>query len=152
MHIARVMEVECSPSRLWRFLTEKSNLPKWLPNIVEDVPITEGPIGVGSVSRVKIREGKNIELYESQITHYVENEHLAITLTGGSMRGNPAIVRYRVYPIGAARARLEYSATIGLDGFPLVVKPIIWLVSRANAKKAMFRLQSLVREETKTHD
>jgi Polyketide cyclase / dehydrase and lipid transport len=64
LHVEEQQIIERPPTDVFRFVATEhfANHPKWDPNVVEMVPSSAGPIGVGSTARlVRNDRGKRIE-------------------------------------------------------------------------------------------
>ena len=57
MHIERTIEIDVAPAILWTLLTETEQVKRWVPELIDDVPLTDPPLRAGSASRMLIREG-----------------------------------------------------------------------------------------------
>ena len=76
-------EFVCAPERLWRFLEEPELQKQWMKGLLENQQTSEGPPGVGSTFRMKIKEGSRIGDYDGKITAYDPPRQLAVDLSGG---------------------------------------------------------------------
>lgn len=141
MRFATTMTVPCTPAKLWGLLTEPALIKTWLEDLVDDTPDDPSRTsGVGVHSTMRLREGRKIQTYRSVTTAWEPQRRVAIQLTGGSFAQGMAMdVDYRITPEGAG-SRLDYEVTVPLKGFFILIAPLIWIGSRANAGKALSKL------------
>ena len=66
---------------MWFLLTDLEQLKRWNTDIISDEPLTEGPPGPGTRSRVLIREGSKTVEYENEILVWDEPHFLEFRLT-----------------------------------------------------------------------
>lgn len=143
MHIERTIDLPGSPGQVWPLLTEPDHVAKWITELVSDEPITPGPTGVGTTTRMKIREGSRIVDYTTEIRAFQANTELAIEMRGGSLGAEPMCVSYRLVDLGGM-TRLIYRSTWRPRGILLwLLLPLIVLVGRRNLRRSLGRLHDL---------
>src|SRR5262245_29571123 len=71
-------EFGCTPQRLWRFLEEPELQKQWMKGLLDNQQTSEGPPGVGSTFRMKIKEGSRVADYDGKITAYDPPRQLAV--------------------------------------------------------------------------
>lgn len=142
MLVTKTIHINMPPERLWPVLVEAAHIERWMPSLVSDEPISTGPTRVGYQSKMKIREGKNVVAYTSEITVYEPVSHLAMRLTGGNLGEGPMQVHYRLTPQEGG-TQLKYESHWTAHGLLLkLMSPLIGLMSRFNANEEMKRLKA----------
>jgi uncharacterized protein YndB with AHSA1/START domain len=63
MMIERTADLPAPPARIWTLLTEPAQVARWITELVSDEPTTPPPHGVGTTTRMKIREGARVVEY-----------------------------------------------------------------------------------------
>ena len=143
MKITSTVDIACTRDRVWRLLTEPERIREWNTDLIRDETLTEGPVGVGTKSRMLIREGAKEVWYDGEILEYQQPEVLTMQLTGGSLGSGPMTIRYGVSGTdGALTVRFDSDWTA--HGLVLrLMEPLIALMARRNAKGAMHRLKEV---------
>src|SRR5688572_8502573 len=100
MHLERTIDITGSPDRVWALLTEPDQVSRWITELVSDDPTTPPPIGVGTATRMKIREGSRIVDYETEILAYRPSSELALVMRGGSLGREPMRISYLLTDLG----------------------------------------------------
>jgi carbon monoxide dehydrogenase subunit G len=144
MRVQKTIQIACTPDQLWPYLTEPALIPRWIEDLVDDTPDDPAKTtGVGVASTMRMREGGKISAYRSVMTAWDAPRHLALRLTGGSFAEGMAMdIDYRVTPEGAG-CRLDQVVVIPLKGVFVLMAPLIWLGSRANARKTLGKLAEI---------
>ena len=57
MKFEREIDIAASPETLWPLLSEGEQIKRWTPEMISDERLTPDPVGVGSASRVRVKEG-----------------------------------------------------------------------------------------------
>lgn len=149
MHIDFEIDIPETPATLWHWLTEPEAIQRWMPSIERDEPLTPGPPGVGTKTRMTLREGKRSVVYETELTTYDEHRELALDMRGGSLGTSPMHVRYRLDGHGQ-RTRLHYTADwrpkeLGLR----LMSPLIRIAAGRNARASLRRMARLAAAESR---
>lgn len=140
MHIEQTRRIEASKEEIWTFLTDFERMKSWMPDLVDEVPITAGPTRVGSTSRIRMKEGGKVVEYESEIRAYEPSSRLEVELRGGSLGKNPMCLTYRSSSVTGS-TELAYTAAWQPHGFILrLLHPLIAVMSRRNTRAALDKL------------
>lgn len=144
----RQVRIACTPSVLWKHLTEPELLKEWVPDYVDETP--DGPVheGVGAASTMRLREGSKVVAYKSVVTAWERERRVAIRITGGSFpKGMHIDVGYGITP-SEGGCLLDYDVDYQLRGFFRLMAPIMWLATRGNSDKALTKLASAATRRT----
>jgi uncharacterized protein YndB with AHSA1/START domain len=148
MRIERTVDLAASPARVWALLTEPDQIKRWITELVSDEPTTPPPIGVGTRTKMKIREGSRVVDYETEILAYTPERELELEMRGGSLGAEPMRVSYLLTEVGGA-TRLVYRSRWRPRGVLLtLLLPVIVLVGRRNLGKSLGRLAELARGDS----
>ena len=112
MAITYQVDIEATIEQVWMLLDDETQLPLWMPEIVEMV-YPEGrdrDAPVGTTFRQKIKEGGRVKEYEGEVTAYDAPRKLGIRLGDGQFFFD---VTYKLSPIGTG-TRLDYSAELAV--------------------------------------
>lgn len=141
--------IAATPAVLWRCLTEPALLKDWVPGYVDETP--EDPArtgGVGVVSTMRLREGSRIKSYRCVVTRWEPERGVGIRISGGAFAKDMHMdVDYAIERMDGA-CRVDFREQCAMKGLYLILAPLIWLVSRANAAKALATLAQVARRES----
>jgi hypothetical protein len=91
-----------------------------MKGLQESETTSDGPRGVGSTFRMKIKEGSRVADYDGRVTAHDPPKHLAVVFWGGAFPEGMAInVDYQLTDLGG-RTRLDYVAASECS------KPLPW--------------------------
>ncbi len=143
MNISRTIELPASPAHVWTLLTEPEQIQRWIKELVSDEPITPPPVGVGTRTRMTIREGKRLVQYETELLAFAPHRELVVEMRGGSLGREPMRVSYHLTDLGGS-TRLVYRTTWRPRGFLLhLLYPLIVLIGRGNMRRSLGRLAAI---------
>ena len=110
MAITFQVDIEAPLEQVWTLLDDETQLPLWMPEIVETVypEDRDRDALVGTTFRQKIKEGGRVKEYEGEVTAYQPPQKLGIRLGDGQFFFD---VTYQLSPIGTG-TRLDYSAEL----------------------------------------
>ena len=145
MILERTIDLAAPPARIWTLLTEPEQIKRWITELVSDEPITPPPIGVGTRTRMKIREGARTVEYATELVAFTPPSELVIEMRGGSLGAEPMRVAYLLSDRGGA-TRLVYRASWRPRGALILLLPLIILVGRRNLRRSLGRLAELARD------
>ena len=144
MNIERIVDLAASPATVWRCMTDPDQVARWITELVSDEPTTPPPTGVGTRTRMTIREGSRIVEYATEILAYVPRRELVLEMRGGSLGAEPMRVSYRLTDLDGS-TRLTYRASWRPRGFLLhLLFPLIVVLGRRNLRRTLRRLAELV--------
>ena len=142
------MRIDATPAVLWRCLTEPDLLKEWVPGYVDETP--EDPArtrGVGVASTMRLREGSRISTYRCVVMRWEPERAVAIRLTGGAFAKDMHMdVDYEITPLERG-CRVDYRVQCAMKGLYILLAPVIWLVSRGNATKALTTLARVAKRQ-----
>jgi carbon monoxide dehydrogenase subunit G len=145
MHIHRQLAIACPPRSVWRCLTEFELQKEWITQLVDETPDQpNAPVGIGSASNMRLREGGKTVTYRCVVTKWQPERKLGICLSGGSFAaGMNMHVVYDLKPTELGTT-LDYDVQVPLKGlFFKLMAPLIWIAAASNAKKDLTKLKSL---------
>ena len=143
MNIERTIHIERSPADLWPWLTETERVQRWNPGIVSDEPTTPGPTGVGTRTKMKLREGSEIVDYDTELTAYEPDRLVALEMRGGKLGASPMHVRYTVSSLNGG-SELRYRATWRPREMTLrLMSPLIAIVACRQCRRSLAGLKEL---------
>jgi uncharacterized protein YndB with AHSA1/START domain len=149
MQIERTIDLPASIARVWTLLTEPDQIKRWITELVSDEPTTPAPIGAGTRTRMKIREGSRVVEYATEILVYDVHRELVIEMCGGSLGPSPMRVSYVLTDLGHA-TRLVYRSSWRPSGILLyLLLPLIIVMGRRNLRRSLGRLADLCRPATR---
>jgi uncharacterized protein YndB with AHSA1/START domain len=83
--------IDRSAERVWKFISDNNNAPKWNPGVLELKQVSAGPLGVGTTLQSKW--STRPFLAESRITEYEPNQRITAEVTSPQMmRGTREIL------------------------------------------------------------
>lgn len=143
MRIEHAAEIALPPEELWNHLTEPEKIRCWNPDVVEIEADEAAPIGVGSSSRVAIREGSRVVDYREEIVLFDRPARLATRLSGGSLGRSPMRLEYRLAETDSG-TRLRYTADWQPEELRLrLLSPLLAWLSRRNIRSHLERLKGV---------
>ncbi len=145
MDLVRTIDLAAPPARVWPLLTNVPDIQRWMPELVSDEQTSPGPIGVGTTSRMTLREGSRLVECASEIVAFQPERELAIEMRGKMFGPNPYRVTYELADLGGS-TRLTYRSSWKPRGFVLLLMyPLIALVGRINLRRMLARLVEVAR-------
>lgn len=67
---AREARINAPPHKVWEFMTNLGNAPKWITGVESSEVISPGPMAAGSVIRETRTVGRRTETYEVHLTRF----------------------------------------------------------------------------------
>jgi uncharacterized protein YndB with AHSA1/START domain len=145
MNIERTVELAAPPARIWTLLTQPDQVARWITELVSDEPTTPPPVGVGTKTRMKIREGSRVVEYTTELRAFTPPRELELEMRGGSLGAEPMRVSYQLTDLGGT-TRLVYRSSWRPRGILLyLLLPLITLIGRRNLGRSLGRLAELAR-------
>jgi uncharacterized protein YndB with AHSA1/START domain len=143
MLLERTVDLAAPPARIWALLTDPAQVARWITELVSDEPVTPPPVGVGTTTRMKIREGARIVEYTTEILAFTPDRELELEMRGGSLGAEPMRVSYQLSE-QAGGTRLVYRSTWRPRGVLLwLLLPLIVVMGRRNLRRSLGRLADL---------
>ena len=148
MNITTTTDINSPPATVWTYLDDSEKIKQWMKGVEEDVPTSEGPTGVGSTFRMRIREGRQLADYDGEILVYDVNRHMRVRLVGGCMKEPMKMtVDYVLTPIDGDGTRLDYACTGEVGGVWRLLAPVMKPIVKLQLRGFMRRLKSLAEAE-----
>lgn len=143
MNLERTIDLAAPPARIWKLLTDPDQVKRWITELVSDEPITPPPVGVGTITRMKIREGSRIVEYTTELFAFEPERELVLEMRGGSLGKVPMRVSYSLTDLGGS-TRLVYRSSWRPSGILLwLLLPLIVLMGRRNIRRSLGQLAKL---------
>jgi uncharacterized protein YndB with AHSA1/START domain len=136
------LDIDATPERVFRCLTEPELLMRWIAGLVETTPLTTDGVRTGARSRDVIVEGGRRIVFDSEITRMDRPGVLDVLLT---MRGVSVACEYRITPRGTGAA-LAVEERIQLGGAMRLLAPIATRQMDRQLVAALDRLRGLAAE------
>ena len=131
MKSTTVTVIDAPAANVFIWLEDTDKMKQWLPNLVEDTPLTETPDKIGSrFKQVYHERGKDMEMI-GEITAYKENERMRAYITADMFDLD---VDYHLKPLGEAQTELTQYTKISFKGFIKIMSPLMVLMSKVSKK------------------
>lgn len=143
MILERTIDLPASPAHVWGLLTQPDQIARWITELVSDEPTTPPPIGVGTRTRMKLRERSRIVEYATELLAYTPHSELVLEIRGGNLGAEPMRVAYRLSARDGGTC-LVYQSSWRPRGILLyLLLPLIILIGRQNLRRSLGRLAAL---------
>ena len=131
MKSTTITVIDAPVKNVFFWLEDTDRMKQWLPNLTEDVSLTETPDKIGSTFRQVYHErGKDMEMI-GEITEYKLNERMRCDITA-DMFGLD--VDYHLKSLGKAQTELTQYTEIKFNGVIKFIAPIFGLLSKFSSK------------------
>ncbi len=120
MNVHFTSEIACPPALLWSFLEDPAKQKRWMKGLESVEREGDGPIGVGSVATLRIREGGRLAEYRSRVVEREPDTRLAVVVAGKSFGKAEMRIDYRLTDLGG-RTLLDYTCAFAGGGFLMKV-------------------------------
>lgn len=109
--VTRSAVVHVSPQRVWKILSDISNLPKWIVGIKKCVIISKKRKGIGAIRLITFQDGS---LLEEQIVTWNPGQSFSYMATGKThIRAYFATLSAK--PLGKSLTKITWSGYLGTD-------------------------------------
>ena len=143
MKTTTVTIIDAPAANIFPWLEDTDRMKQWLPNLVEDVPLTETPDKIGSTFRQVYHErGKDMEMI-GEVTAYSENERMRAYITADMFDLD---VDYHLKPLGPEQTELTQYTEIKFKGFIKIMKPLMVLMSKFSQKDPTADAHAVMKE------
>ena len=143
MKTTNVTVIDAPARNVFLCLEDSERLKQWLPNLIEDVPLTDTPDKIGSrFKQVYLERGKEMELI-GEVTEYVDNERMRVDITAN---GFGLDIDYHLKSLGPAQTELTQDTQMKFFGFMKVMAPLFVLVSKFSSKDPTAEAHALLKE------
>lgn len=150
MRIERTLEIACMPEQLWPWIEEPEKQKQWMEGLLSNEATSDGPTRPGSTFRLRLKEGGKIADYDGRITAYDPPHHMAVALSGGSMKSIEMHADYRLEALGDGRTRLHYTSTADTERAGVLMRalmPLFGFFAKAQLNRFLRTLQRLAEAE-----
>ena len=131
MKTTTITVIDAPAAHVFPWLEDTDRMKQWLPNLVEDVPLTETEDHIGSTFRQVYHErGKDMEMI-GEVTAYSENERMRAYITADMFDLD---VDYHLKALREAQTELTQYTEIKFKGFIKLMKPLMVLMSKLSKK------------------
>lgn len=138
-------QIDTDAETLWQLLTDPDHTRHWMPEVESIQPRDPMAGGVGTISDMKIREGKKLVDYEEEITAWTPGAHLGLVLRGGNLGDSPMQLDYRLQPTQDG-VELQYTGQWAPTEWHLrLLGPLISWIGRRHGCKTLDRLEAYAR-------
>ncbi len=115
--------IDCPVEKVWRFVSDPSNTPKWYQGPMEVRQISEGPITVGTTFEAVVHYRGRSLVFGARCTVLNQNKELTWELTSGPTKGSQD--SWRMEPIDEKSTRLTRVFDERVSGSWRLIQPII---------------------------
>ena len=127
MKTSKTTIIDAPASIVFPWLEDSERLRQWVPNIVEDMALTETPEKVGSTFRqVFLERGKQMEM-TGEITAYTENERMRVYMQGDMFDLD---ADYILTALSPERTEVTQDTAIKFKGMIKLLAPLMMLMSK----------------------
>lgn len=135
------IELQAPASKVFDFVADHTNAPRWQSGIDEIRRITPGPIGVGTEHELTRRFAGMKVVARNRFIDYEPGRFVAFEIPSGKMTG---VASYLVEPTGANSCRLISNVDFQVAGLARFAIPILTLIFKREDEKALATLKVLM--------
>lgn len=154
MTVEQTIDIECRSEVIWQFLTDESRRKQWHPGLLEFRVEGEDPMNLGSKLKITINDtGKTYE-YEGEVVQFDPGVVLGIRTTGGTLKGNQAILTSFVLLDGGEAVELtRIEATIKRDdeSFDAFTRALVIPFARKAHKRELNEMLDRLKSVAEAH-
>ncbi|WP_182976818.1 SRPBCC family protein [Arthrobacter cheniae] len=134
-------ELQAPASKVFDFVADNTNVPRWQSGIDEIQRITPGPIGVGTEHELTRRFAGMKIVGRNRYIAYKPGRFVAFEIPSGKMNG---VASYLVEPTGANTCQLISKVDFQVVGLAQFATPLLKLLFKRDDKKALAKLKNLM--------
>jgi hypothetical protein len=134
-------EVQAPASRVFDFVADHTNAPRWQSGIDEIRRLTPGPIGVGTEHEFTRRFAGMKIVGRNRFIAYEPGRYVAFEIPSGKMTG---VASYLVEPTGTNTCRLISNVDFRVAGLSQFAIPLLTLAFKRDDEKALATLKGLL--------
>jgi carbon monoxide dehydrogenase subunit G len=143
MQMRRKIEFQAPSQVVFSYIGEPAERKLWMTTLESDRVVEGTPQGAGQVTMMTMREGSKSSECRVETTAYEPPYHLAITMSGGSLRAMVMMVDYRFTDLDAGSCLLDYTANMEIPGCLFkILSPIFTLVGGRQLDRMFKKLKS----------
>ncbi|TVU61973.1 hypothetical protein FQP90_12960 [Paenarthrobacter nitroguajacolicus] len=134
-------ELMAPASKVFDFVSDHTNAPRWQSGIDEVRRITPGPIGVGTEHELTRRFAGMKVTARNRFIAYDPGRFVAFEIPSGRMTG---VASYLVEPTGPDTCRLVSTVDFQVTGLARYAVPLLTVIFKRDDKKALATLKILM--------
>lgn len=135
------IELQAPASKVFDFVADHTNAPRWQNGIDEIRRTTPGPIGVGTEHELTRQFAGMKVVARNRFVAYEPGRYVAFEIPSGKMTG---VASYLVEPTGANTCRLISNVDFQVAGLARFAIPLLKLIFKREDEKALARLKVLM--------
>lgn len=135
------IELRAPASKVFDFVADHTNAPRWQSGIDEIRRITPGPVGVGTEHELTRRFAGMKVVARNRFIAYEPGRFVAFEIPSGKMTG---VASYLVEPTGADTCRLTSNVDFQVGGLARFAVPLLTVIFKRDVKKALATLKVLM--------
>ena len=135
------IEMQAPASKVFDFVADHTNAPRWQNGIDEIQRITPGPIGVGTEHELTRRFAGMKVVARNRFVAYEPGRFVAFEIPSGKITG---VASYLVEPTGANTCRLTSNVDFQVAGLARFAIPLLKLIFKRDDEKALATLRVLM--------
>jgi uncharacterized protein YndB with AHSA1/START domain len=143
MRIAASTIVDRPIGRVWEFISDPRNTPRWDPGTLEVRQTSEGPLGVGTTLAAVV-DFMGRRTLGVRITTFAPNAELAFEFVSGFMK--PTRVRYLVVRADDDRTTLKRVIEPRLSGWLRLLWPLFAALARAGREEEVSAVKAILED------
>ncbi|WP_258805093.1 SRPBCC family protein [Pseudarthrobacter sp. NS4] len=136
-----ITELRAPASKVFDFVADNTNAPKWQSGIDEIRRVTPGPLGVGTEHELTRRFAGMKIVGRNHFTAYEPGRFVAFEIPSGKMIG---VASYLVEPTGPNSCRLISNVDFQVAGLARFAVPLLKLLFKRDDQKALAKLKVLM--------
>ena len=114
--------IERPPAEVFRYYIDPGNRSKWSDHVLAGQWLADGPIGVGSIFRITLRQWGRMLHTDRRITVYEPDRRMCYVLDSGYVN----VTSYQAFdPVGKEETRFTIQAEIRYRGLVRLLAPLI---------------------------
>ncbi|WP_258805750.1 SRPBCC family protein [Pseudarthrobacter sp. NS4] len=141
LQLETITELQAPASKVFDFVADHTNAPRWQSGIDEIRRITPGPLGVGTEHELTRRFAGMKIVTRNRFIAYEPGRFVAFELPSGKMTG---VASYLVEPTGANTCRLISKVDFQVTGLARFALPLLKLIFKRDDEKALANLKVLM--------
>lgn len=122
-HLVQEVHVAASPEKVFALITDFHEVGRILPDIVESVVLTPGPIGVGSRIREKRKVKGRVRESEMVVTAHEPARRFWMDVHSGGKKAG--VGGFDLAPAEDGGTRMRYTIDFRLPGLAVLLTPLV---------------------------
>lgn len=143
LQLETITELQAPASKVFDFVADNTNAPKWQSGIDEIRRVTPGPLGVGTEHELTRRFAGMKIVGRNRFTAYEPGRFVAFEIPSSKMNG---VASYLVEPSGPNSCRLISNVDFQVAGLARFAVPLLKLLFKRDDQKALAKLKVLMEQ------